>query len=614
MKSVFHLSRRLSRRLYPALFAVVLMSAMLPITTPAQVDTTIEEINSLLPDSVIDYVEVTGIFVYTGAAAELWANRLEMQTDHRYNWIYHCILVDDGAMPSDLESFQGDSVRVTGHVTTASFYYPYAGDPLVAEIWIDSFTPIVSVPKGPHHPPGAPEPPSGFQTDCDSCKFALIVSGFNSPDFWNNVKQKYDYKKDTVGLCPENIVVLFKGGSRDASEIPNGTTNGGSFTSGGAFDCNRANIDSAFAYIKRKMKENGCDPAEFQFHSTGHGGGYHTADNQGDNSPSGYSGGRIDTTGDETRKISENDLRFCNPGEFDVDGDGTNDIRVRRIRVLNPPPSYITRAYFDSDGDGTFQQRIGTNSTGPCIDKSVSDWDPPDINRSGSIDSVAWDDVLLLGDGEVLVDDELKSKIEELINGTGLTSSRSRAEFSQCFSGSFVDDLSDVTEETAAACEAGEVSYSSGRGENDFNFYQKYFIDGLANGMSWKDAHDAAKESLQTSSRHQNPVYDGPYETAAEDLLQAPSALVLAQNYPNPFNPVTTIAYFLPSAGAVSLEIFDVLGRRVAVLVDTYQEAGEKAVYWDGTDDGGRTLPSGIYFCRFRAGAASETRKMVLLK
>jgi hypothetical protein len=83
----------------------------------------------------------------------------------------------------------------------------------------------------------------------------------------------------------------------------------------------------------------------------------------------------------------------------------------------------------------------------------------------------------------------------------------------------------------------------------------------------------------------------------------------LAQNYPNPFNPSTTIAFDLPIAGSVSLRVFNLQGREVAVLKDGFSAAGTQRVRFDG---GG--LASGIYFLRLEAAGLTQTRKMMLLK
>jgi hypothetical protein len=83
----------------------------------------------------------------------------------------------------------------------------------------------------------------------------------------------------------------------------------------------------------------------------------------------------------------------------------------------------------------------------------------------------------------------------------------------------------------------------------------------------------------------------------------------LGQNYPNPFNPATTIAFVLPSRSAVSLAVYDLLGRRVATLVDGNLPAGSHQALWDA-----RSCASGMYFYRLLAPGFAETKKMLLLK
>jgi flagellar hook assembly protein FlgD len=83
---------------------------------------------------------------------------------------------------------------------------------------------------------------------------------------------------------------------------------------------------------------------------------------------------------------------------------------------------------------------------------------------------------------------------------------------------------------------------------------------------------------------------------------------------PNPFNPRTTIFYELPETSAMSLVIHDVAGRVVRRLVDGVELEGSRSVVWDGTNDGGRPVPSGIYFCVMRAGGYEARRRMTLLK
>jgi hypothetical protein len=93
-----------------------------------------------------------------------------------------------------------------------------------------------------------------------------------------------------------------------------------------------------------------------------------------------------------------------------------------------------------------------------------------------------------------------------------------------------------------------------------------------------------------------------------------PERSELAGNYPNPFNPRTTIQYSLARDSWVRLDIFDSRGRSVRLLVDQKEEAGERRVVWDGLDEVGRQVPSGVYFYRLQAGQLDETRRMVLVK
>ena len=89
----------------------------------------------------------------------------------------------------------------------------------------------------------------------------------------------------------------------------------------------------------------------------------------------------------------------------------------------------------------------------------------------------------------------------------------------------------------------------------------------------------------------------------------------LSQNFPNPFNPSTTIHYDVKAGGGqVSLMVFDVSGRVVRTLVDGHQTEGSRSITWNGTNDRGQSIASGIYFYRMAAPGFTETKKMVLLR
>jgi len=93
-----------------------------------------------------------------------------------------------------------------------------------------------------------------------------------------------------------------------------------------------------------------------------------------------------------------------------------------------------------------------------------------------------------------------------------------------------------------------------------------------------------------------------------------PTTVELYQNYPNPFNPLTTIRFYLPTSGRASLSIYNLLGQQVATLINGQVNSGYVEASWDGTDDNGDAVASGIYFYRLETDDFSQTRRMLLLK
>ncbi len=100
----------------------------------------------------------------------------------------------------------------------------------------------------------------------------------------------------------------------------------------------------------------------------------------------------------------------------------------------------------------------------------------------------------------------------------------------------------------------------------------------------------------------------------SSDSRGLPETFDLAQNFPNPFNPATTIPYDVPSDGQVTLSIYNVLGQEVRTLVNGYCAAGRNRVEWDGTDNSGQQVSTGVYLYRLVAGETTLTKKMLLLK
>ncbi len=94
------------------------------------------------------------------------------------------------------------------------------------------------------------------------------------------------------------------------------------------------------------------------------------------------------------------------------------------------------------------------------------------------------------------------------------------------------------------------------------------------------------------------PLFTSTDEAEAANI---PGAFKLYQNYPNPFNPQTMISYDAAQRSEIIIEIFNLMGQRVRLLVEENQDAGSKSITWDGRDDLGRPLGAGVYICRLTA-------------
>jgi hypothetical protein len=93
-----------------------------------------------------------------------------------------------------------------------------------------------------------------------------------------------------------------------------------------------------------------------------------------------------------------------------------------------------------------------------------------------------------------------------------------------------------------------------------------------------------------------------------------PENYELSQNYPNPFNPETTIEFGLPKPGFVEISIYDINGKLVRKLISQRKSAGRHSIVWNGKDNSGSTISSGVYYYTFKAGKFNQTRKMILMK
>ena len=103
-------------------------------------------------------------------------------------------------------------------------------------------------------------------------------------------------------------------------------------------------------------------------------------------------------------------------------------------------------------------------------------------------------------------------------------------------------------------------------------------------------------------------------ELATDNSTALPKSFALKQNYPNPFNPSTEIAFTLEQTSNITLTIFNVLGQKVKVLADGSKNAGTHSLNWDGRDQMGAMVSTGLYFYTLTDGNTSITKKMALMK
>ena len=151
------------------------------------------------------------------------------------------------------------------------------------------------------------------------------------------------------------------------------------------------------------------------------------------------------------------------------------------------------------------------------------------------------------------------------------------------------------------------------------NFEEIGFVKGIGNSLieniySFIDTDTPEAGTLYYRLRQVD--YDGSYEYS--DILEvevsSPREFKLEQNYPNPFNPVTTIRYKLPKSSNVVIKIYNVQGQEIKTLLNENQPAGFHYVKWNGTNNFGINVNSGIYIYRLQADKYISTKKMVFLK
>lgn len=160
----------------------------------------------------------------------------------------------------------------------------------------------------------------------------------------------------------------------------------------------------------------------------------------------------------------------------------------------------------------------------------------------------------------------------------------------------------------------GEVWNGTGSAVRGRRYYQ-YVKPVSINPVVYPDTYELAKMDWMTSELTIEDLPDlGEVTDVKDNHAGIPLQYKLAQNYPNPFNPTTMITYTVPERGAVKLEIFDILGRKVATLFNAEQFAGTHSLEWNSTNDSGARVTSGVYLLKMQAGNFTKVKKMLLVK
>ncbi len=224
------------------------------------------------------------------------------------------------------------------------------------------------------------------------------------------------------------------------------------------------------------------------------------------------------------------------------------------------------------------------------------------IARTDDYTRYAMYELNLLGDPELPIWTE-SPELVTVTHDDAVSFDGSRAEFSVevTVAGSPVED--------ATVCLMTE-------GENDA-IYTVVETDAAGRAVISIDESEPS-EALLTVTAHNCIPYGATITlggaTDVDDDVFAAGRTELQQNYPNPFNPRTRIAFSLGTSERARVEVYDVAGRLVSVLVDEELEAGEHSAEWNGTDSSGNDVASGTYFVRMLTGGSVAERKMVLMR
>ena len=287
---------------------------------------------------------------------------------------------------------------------------------------------------------------------------------------------------------------------------------------------------------------------------------------------------------------------------------------------------------FYTMGDG---QQVDVNNRNQAWSNNAVVWSPALVDWMTTMHENPWSWTTTDADGnEITVTDTMASvevqarvhsdtALAAVAANIGITSTNNALLTSEDLGMNLDENY--ITHQLARTLDFRDNQSTDGVGATHEWVYQN---DGSHVVVEWPFHLDVSYSTTSTAYTHS---LDGfpvgnlnafPDKKAEWDLLStdsdksniAPSKFSLSQNYPNPFNPSTEIAYSLEQASNITLTIFNVIGQQIRVLENSSKLAGTHTAKWDGKDEFGSSVPTGLYFYTLSDGTSSFTKKMALMK
>jgi hypothetical protein len=161
----------------------------------------------------------------------------------------------------------------------------------------------------------------------------------------------------------------------------------------------------------------------------------------------------------------------------------------------------------------------------------------------------------------------------------------------------------------------GEIWNGSGSAIRGRRYYQYVHPTQVAaDSAVWPATYSLAQINWMLDNLTIEDPPDLDHVTGVGNGSEIPGSYALYQNFPNPFNPSTMITYAVPRSGHVRIEVYNILGQKIASLFDQEQSPGIHSIAWNAQDDRGLKLSSGVYILRMQAPTFTQVRKMLLAK